>query len=146
ELLIDGKRLGWLGEIADEVRQKLDLQESVTVAELDLSVLEDIANFWPPYQPIPDYPAIGRDINFLLDEAISWQEVEDAVPRAAGTLLESVSVVSQYRGQGIPADKKSYMLHVQYRAKDRTLTGDEADQAQQAVVAACTQKLGAVQR
>jgi phenylalanyl-tRNA synthetase beta chain len=145
-LLIAHKRLGWLGEIADDVRGKLDLQESVTVAELDLAVLEGIANFWPPYQPIPEYPAIGRDINFLLDEAVSWHELEDVVRGAAGPLLESVAFVSQYRGQGIPADKKSYVLRVQYRAKDRTLTGEEADQAQQSVVAACTQKLAAVQR
>jgi phenylalanyl-tRNA synthetase beta chain len=146
ELLIAGKRLGWLGEIANDIRNKLDLQESATVAELDLAVLEEIASFWPPYEPIPEYPAIGRDINFLLDEAVSWRELEEVVRGSAGPLLESVNFVSQYRGQGIPADKKSYVLHVQYRAPDRTLTGEEADQAQHAVVAACTSKLAAVQR
>ncbi|MBS0265763.1 MAG: phenylalanine--tRNA ligase subunit beta [Planctomycetes bacterium] len=146
EVLLSDKRLGWLGELAPLVRQKLDLQDAVTVVELDIGVLEGIANFWPPYQAVPEFPAIGRDINFLLDEAVTWQEVEDVVRASAGPLLETVSFVSQYRGQGIPADKKSYVLHLQYRAKDRTLTGEEADRAQQAVVSACVQSLAAVQR
>ena len=146
ELRIGEKRLGWMGEVSNEIREKLDLQESATVVEIDLSVLEEIAAFALPFQPIPEYPAIGRDINFLLDESVVWQEVEEVVRGAAGSLLESVNFISQYRGQGIPADKKSYVLHLQYRAADRTLTGEEVDIVQHAVVEACTQKLAALQR
>ncbi|MBI3864600.1 MAG: phenylalanine--tRNA ligase subunit beta [Planctomycetia bacterium] len=146
ELLVGGKRLGWLGELAPELRHKLDLRNPVTVAEVDLAALEAIANFWPPYVPIPEYPSIERDLNFVLDEAVSWHELEELVRSAAGSLLESVAFKGQYRGQQIPANKKSYELHLEYRAADRTLTGDEVDAAQQAVIAACSTKLAAVQR
>jgi phenylalanyl-tRNA synthetase beta chain len=146
ELLVNGTRLGWLGEIADAVRQKLDLHESVTAAELDLQVLEQMSNFYPAYQPIPEFPAMDRDLNFILDEAVTWQELEEVVRQSAGALLESVEFESQYRGQQIPANKKSYVLRIQFRAADRTLTGDEVDAAQRAVVAACQEKLGAVLR
>lgn len=146
ELLINGKRLGWLGEIADDVRAKLDLHDPVTAAEIDLAVLADIADFFPPYRPIPEVPGMDRDLNFILDEAVSWKELEEVVRSAAGPLLESVAFVSQYRGQQIPANKKSYVLRLHYRAADRTLTTEEVDAAQKAVVAACGEKLSAALR
>lgn len=146
ELLVNGKRLGWLGEIADEVRQKLDLHDAVTVAELDLTILEGIANFFPPHRPVPEFPAMDRKLNFVLDEAVAWQELEHVVRHSAGTLLESVEFDSQYRGQQIPANKKSYLLRLNFRASDRTLTGEEVDAAVQAIVAACHERLSAALR
>jgi len=146
ELLVGGKRLGWLGEIADGVREQLDLSDPVTAAEIDLAVLEENANFFPPYQPVPEYPAIERDLNFVLDEAIAWQELEEVVRIAAGPLLESVHFASQYRGQQIPADKKSYVVRLRYRAPDRTLHTEEVDGAEKAIVALCSEKLSAALR
>jgi phenylalanyl-tRNA synthetase beta chain len=146
ELLVGGKRLGWLGEIAADVRQKLDLHDPVTAVEIDLAVLEAIAEFHPPYAPIPEYPGSERDLNFVLDEAVPWQELEEVVRSAAGPLLESVTFASQYRGQQIPANKKSYVLHLGYRAPDRTLTTEEIDAAQKAVITACSEKLAAALR
>lgn len=146
ELLVNGKRLGWLGEVTDQVRQRLDLDDPVTVCELDLNTLEEIADFFPAYQPIPGFQGIDRDLNFVLDEAVTWQELEQVVRSAAGPLLKSVAFVSQFRGQQIPADKKSYIVRLDFRAEDRNLTGEEIDAAQGAVVAACREKLAAVQR
>lgn len=146
ELLLEGKRLGWLGEISDEVQKQLDLQDPVTVAEIDLGVLEPIADFEPTYQPVPEYPAIERDLNFLLDEPVTWQELQETIRSAAGPLLESVAFESQYRGQQIPANKKSYVARLHYRAPDRTLTDGEVDAEQKKVVAACGAKLSATLR
>lgn len=146
ELLLAGKRLGWLGEISPETRQKLDLHDPATVAELDLNILEAEANFTPVYSPIAEFPSVERDLNFVLDEAVTWQALESAVQSAAGPLLETTAFAGQYRGQQIPANKKSYVLRLHYRAPDRTLTADEVDAAQQKVVAECARKLGATLR
>jgi phenylalanyl-tRNA synthetase beta chain len=146
ELLVNNKRLGWLGEISEEVRQSLELHDPVTAVEIDLAVLEEIADFFPPYHPVPEYQGMERDLNFVLDEAVAWQELEEIVRGAAGPLLESISFASQYRGPQIPPDKKSYVLHLKYRSSDRTLTTEEVDASQNAVVATCTAKLGATLR
>ncbi len=146
EMFLGDKRLGWLGEIADGVRQQLDLSDPVTAAEIDLAVLEELANFFPPYQPVPEYPAIERDLNFVLEESVAWQELEEVVRAAAGPLVESVRFASQYRGQQIPADKKSYVVRLRYRASDRTLQTEEVDAAEKAIVASCSEKLSATLR
>lgn len=146
EVWLNGRRWGFCGELADAVRAKLDLHDPASAAELDLALLESIADLSPKLAPIPTFPAIERDLNFILDEPVTWQELSAAIRLAAGSLLESVVYVSQYRGQQIPANKKSYVARLNYRAADRTLTTQEVDAAQQQVIAACGTKLAATLR
>ena len=146
EVLLDGKPWGWLGEIARDVSDKLDLRDSVVIAELDFSVLEAAANLTPVYCEIPKFPSVARDLNFVLEETVTWQELEDVVREAAGPLLDSMSFGGQYRGKQIAADKKSYLITINYRSSDRTLTNEEVDQLQQSAIGACQEKLGATLR
>jgi phenylalanyl-tRNA synthetase beta chain len=146
ELQVNGQRLGWLGEISHEVRMALSLHDSASFFEIDLAVLEPLVQLSPPYTPVPEYPAINRDINFVLDESVSYTELSEVIRTSAGTLLEEVAFSSQYRGPQIPADKKSYVVRLHYRAPDRTLTSEEVDAIQGRVIADCAAKLAAQHR
>lgn len=142
EVWLNGRRWGFAGELADTVRQKLDLNDPASAAELDLGLLESLADLSPKFQPIPTFPAIERDLNFVLDEAVTWGELADAIRIAAGPLLESMIYASQYRGPQIPANKKSYVARMSFRAPNRTLISQDVDDALQRVVIECHQKLG----
>lgn len=143
EVSLNGQFWGWFGELDRSVTDQLDLRDACQVAEVNLRVLEKIANLTPDFTELPKFPAMTRDLNFVLDEAVTWTEVEAAVTSAAGPLLESVNFASQYRGKQLDVDKKSYVLTMNFRAVDRTLTGEEVDAAQQAVIAACESQVGA---
>ncbi|MCA9027927.1 MAG: phenylalanine--tRNA ligase subunit beta [Planctomycetaceae bacterium] len=146
EVYLNGQPWGWLGELDRSVTDQLDLRDAVTACELDMAPLIDVLERTPQYVPLPQYPSMHRDLNFLLDDKVSWQELERIVQISAGPLLERVSFVDQYRGKQIPVGKKSYVLSIAYRSLDRTLTSEEVDTAQKTVVAACEQQLGAIQR
>jgi len=143
ELLLNGQPWGWLGEISSDAQEKLNLHDTATVAELDFNMLAETADLTPEFAPTPQYPASDRDLNFILDEATSWDQVEKTVATAAGPLLEGLRFVSQYRGKQIPTGKKSYLLTARYRSAERTLTAEEVEQSQQAVITACREQLGA---
>lgn len=143
KLLLDGQLLGWLGELDRSVTDQLDLRDAVTVAELYLGVLEDFADLNPVSLPLPHYPAVPRDLNFVLEEEVSWQQLEAAVRDAGGPLLEDVSFGGQYRGKQIGPNHKSYVVTATFRSPDRTLTGDEVAEAEQNIVDVCRDKLGA---
>ena len=143
EVSLNGEVWGWFGELDRSVTDQLDLRDVCQVAEVNLRVLEKIANLTPDFTELPKFPGMTRDLNFVLDESVTWTEVETAVTTAAGPLLESVNFASQYRGKQLDADKKSYVLTMNFRAADRTLTGEEVDAAQQAVIAACESHVGA---
>ncbi|GDY09640.1 MAG: phenylalanine--tRNA ligase subunit beta [Planctomycetota bacterium] len=146
EVLLNGQSLGWLGELSRDVTDKLDLRDSVIAAELDLATLEASPNLVPTFAELPRYPSISRDLNFVLDETITWDALSEVVRAAAGPSLDALTFGSQYRGQQIPANKKSYVLTVSFRAADRTLTSDEVDAAVKSVIEACSAKLSAALR
>ncbi|MES2792204.1 MAG: phenylalanine--tRNA ligase subunit beta, partial [Planctomycetota bacterium] len=146
EVLLNGKPWGWLGEVAANVREQLDLRDAVSAAELRLAPLLAVANLIPKYLEVPKFQVSERDLNFVLDEQVPWQELSEVAQSAAGPLLESLAFAGQYRGQQIPANKKSYVVRLNYRSAERTLTNDEIEAAQQRVIQQCTAKLGAVLR
>jgi len=145
EVVLNGQFWGWLGELDRSVTDQLDLRDAVSVAELDLAVLESQANLVPKFRELPTHQASLRDLNFVLDEPVTWSAVEETVRRAGGPLLEAVSFGGQYRGKQIPDGKKSYVVTLAYRS-DRTLTSEEIEAAQQAVIAACKSELAATLR
>ena len=146
EVLLNEKLWGWLGELDRSVTDQLDLRDAVTIVEVDLAVIESVAELTPTFTPLPQFPSVERDLNFVLDDAMTWAELEKIVRESAGPLLESVTCGGQYRGKQIPADKKSYVVRISYRAADRTLTTEEVDTVEKAVVDACETTLGELRR
>lgn len=148
ELLLDGRLFGWLGRLDRSVQEsrQLELRDEVVVAELDFATVLSIANLVPTAQPVPLYPPIERDLNFVLDEAVPWADVDRITAATAGEHLERAEFLSQYRGQQLGADKKSYVIRLVFRAPDRTLTSDEVDARVRDVVAACEGELKATLR
>jgi phenylalanyl-tRNA synthetase beta chain len=110
---------------------------------LDVGLLERNAKLVSTFKPLAQFPSIERDLNFVLGEEVMWELLESVVTAAAGPLLERVGFGGQYRGKQIDADNKSYVVTLSYRSPDRTLTADEVEACQQAVIAACAEKLGA---
>jgi len=146
EVLWNGVRWGWLGELDRSVCDAAHLRDVVCIAELDLQLAERHADLVPRAQKLPEYPGMVRDLNFVLDEPVLWSDLERAVRDAAGPLLEQVQFASQYRGKQLGADKKSYVVTLTFRAADRTLTSEEVDAAQAAVITACESTLQATLR
>ena len=146
EVFLNGQSWGWLGELDRSVSDQLDLRDAVSVAELDVTVLETHANLVPKFQPLPQYQGSSRDLNFVLDDQVTWSSLAETVRGAAGPLLESVGFGGQYQGKQIPDGKKSYLVTLMYRSPERTLTSDEVEAAQQSVIATCQCQLGATLR
>lgn len=142
-LSLDGRPWGICGELNRELQDSFDLRDAASAAEVQISVLEAIADLTPASRELPQYPAIERDLNFILEERTTWQELEQTVREAAGELLDSIIFRDQYRGKPIAADRKSYVLTLSYRSPDRTLVGSEVDAIQQQVISACRSRLGA---
>jgi phenylalanyl-tRNA synthetase beta chain len=106
-------------------------------------LLETNAQLVPKSAALAQFPAVDRDLNFVVDEGVTWEALESVASASAGTLLERVGFGGQYRGKQIEAEKKSYLVTLSYRAPDRTLTAEEVDGWQKKVIDACAARLGA---
>jgi phenylalanyl-tRNA synthetase beta chain len=147
ELRIGDERLGYLAEIGPEGRKRFELRGPATVAEVRVSVLERIAQPIPQAVELSPYPAVERDLNLVVAEAIRWADVSATIRAAAGADLERLSYQDTYRDpQRLGTGRKSLLLTLTLRGADRTLSGVEADQVRNAVVAACAKSHGATLR
>lgn len=143
ELQLNGTAFGWLGELDRTVINQLDLQDGASVAEINVNMLEDVYQAERVYEPLPRFPTVTRDLNFVLSESTTWAQLSDTVAAAGGPLLQRTSFGGQYRGKGIDAGHKSYLVSCVFLAADRTLTTEEVDAAVTQILAACEEKLAA---
>jgi phenylalanyl-tRNA synthetase beta chain len=136
-LWINGDRLGTFGQLHPQFRQERGLPDDVYVFEFNLDVmLEQMVQedqLIPVFQPYSAYPASDRDIAFFAPIKFSVAEIERAIRQVAGTLLESVELFDEYRGDNVPAGKRSLAFRLVYRAIDRTLTDDDVEPVHQKV-------------
>jgi phenylalanyl-tRNA synthetase beta chain len=143
-LLVDGELLAYVGRLADNDLQRFELRGPTTVAELRIEVLVQAANLVPQYAPQPAYPAVTRDLNLVVDEAVRWGEVAATVGQHGGTEVESLQYRDTYRDpERLGAGKKSLLFTVTLRSKEATLTNQQADAVRDRIVVACRQTHGA---
>ncbi|MFV9511132.1 phenylalanine--tRNA ligase subunit beta [Tepidibacillus sp. LV47] len=127
--------LGYIGQIHPIVQQQYDLAETF-VFELDLSTLLEMANTEIEYRPLPKYPAVERDLAVLVPKEVTAQKLIDIIKKAAGNLLESVTLFDVYTNEKLGTDKKSMAFSLIYRHKERTLTDEEIVSMQEKVIEA----------
>ena len=95
------------------------------------------------YSPLPGYPAVVRDLSLVVDRAVSWAELEAVVRESAGPLLRGSEYLDTYP---LSDEKQSVHFAMTFRRDDRTLTGEEVDEAVKGVVDAVAKTLGATLR
>ena len=113
------------------------------MAELLLARLVEAAALEPVFQALPQFPAITRDLAIVVAEAVTWAQAAEAVAAARIENLESLEPVSVYRGKPIPAGRKSVALRLVFRSRQATLTREEADAMQAAILESLKSSLGA---
>jgi phenylalanyl-tRNA synthetase beta chain len=136
-LFLDGEPLGFLGEFDSAAQQYGDDAESSSVAELDLSTLLARYCWIPQAHAIPQYPAVERDLSLVMSTDIPWSEVARVVHQSAGPWLERVEFLDTFRGGNVPEGRHSLHFGLCFQHPERTLTGEEVEQAVLNVVEAC---------
>lgn len=128
--------LGVFGQIHPLVAANYGMDTEVYTAELSFDAMYEKRGDIPVYQPLPKFPAVTRDIAVVCDEAVTVGALEESIRRGAKGLLKDVSLFDIYRGPGVGIGKKSVAFNLVLRADDRSLTGEEADEDVQSILAA----------
>jgi phenylalanyl-tRNA synthetase beta chain len=146
QILAGGNVIGYAGEILPSVAQGRDLPRVVAALELDLSALIEAAPDHVEADAVHVFPAATQDLSLVVDRSVAAADVLAAVIEGAGDLLESATIVDDYRGTGLADNEKSLTFALRFRAPDRTLTANEASESKLAGVAVAQQKFNATIR
>jgi phenylalanyl-tRNA synthetase beta chain len=141
-ITVEGAHAGMVGELHPAVAEEWDLPIRTAVGELDASALTRDGEETVTYAEVPRFPPVRRDLAFILPGDTPAGAVEQALVEAGEGLVGSVAVFDVFTGGGIPEGKKSLAYSIDFRAADRTLTDQEAEQAVRQMVARVERDFG----
>jgi phenylalanyl-tRNA synthetase beta chain len=143
-IAVGGTKLGVIGQLHPKVAESFDISGEVFLFEIDLAALLPHTLGYKPFQPIPRFPAVVRDIALVVDAAISHQRVTDII--RGFPLVKKVTLFDIYSGKQVPPDKKSLAYRISFQSAEHTLTDEEADKVQQQIISKLSGELGATLR
>ena len=138
--------LGEFGQLLPALAKKYDLRDAVLLAELNLDLLLARRNPAKSFKPLPQFPAIRRDVAMIVPEATTHDAVLQVVKQTKPANLEAVELFDVFRGKNVPEGQKSLAYAFTYRAADKTLTDAEANAAHTKIVEAFKAQLKAAVR
>ena len=139
----EGRRLGVLGELHPQVRERLGVSAPrVGAAELELGMLFQLAQ-QAKYTSISRFPATVQDLAIVADIDTPSARVAATIRRAAGELLEALTLFDTYQGPQIGEGKRSLAYRLSFRAPDRTLSDDTLAKVRAKIIKALGREVGA---
>ncbi len=126
-------------EIGRCERIDIDSKHPAYAAELNLEALLTKVESRVSYRPLVRFPASSRDVSFLIDENIEYARLAAVVSEASGPEFTGLSLIDLYRGDKIPAGKKSMTMRLRYQSSEKTLTSVEVDSLHERCVRALEQ-------
>ncbi|MDI6890368.1 MAG: phenylalanine--tRNA ligase subunit beta [Thermodesulfovibrionales bacterium] len=144
-IYVSGSYLGYLGVLAPDIVERLDLKKKrpeIVLIELNLDLLLMLIPESITYTPIPIYPYVERDIAIVVNEDITASEIKEMIRAFPLELIEEVSIFDCYKGGNIPEGNKSLAFRIIYRSKERTLKDEEVEELHASLVKHILKKTG----
>lgn len=141
---LDGRRVGFVGELHPRWRQAYELPQAPVLFEIDLAALQQRPV--PQYRPIPRQQASLRDIAVVLSDKVS-HEVLVASIREVDPLIRSAQLFDIYRPAKPTPDigegERSMAVRLELLDEHATLSDERIEPVMTAVVERLKTRFGA---
>ncbi|MGV2289230.1 phenylalanine--tRNA ligase subunit beta [Trinickia sp. YCB016] len=138
---LDGRAVGWVGELHPRWMQKYDLPNAPILFEIDADAL--IARSLPTPGEVSKFPPVRRDIAVVVDQKIEVQalldEMQNALSEDACKSVQRVALFDEFRAKsntsgGLGAHEKSLAFRVTLQDTAGTLQDETVDLAVKTLV------------
>lgn len=137
----EGIEVGYLGKLAYELQDELDMRVPAYLMELDVRVLSRWYGKEQRFVPIPKFAEEKRDFAFVADKQISCAEIENGI-REACDYVTKITLFDVYEGIQLPKDKKSMAFSVVFTPRDEALSASVMDRLVDDILKNLNEKLG----
>lgn len=147
KLMVNKKEAGRFGQINTKLASEYDLSKPFWYADIDLDMITQAASTGKfRMQPVSVFPAVRRDLALVLDEPVTYAQLEQIALKTAPGVIAKMGVFDVYRGDKIPAGKKSYAVSFVLQDTTKTLTDVEIDAVMSKLVNKFSEQAGATLR
>lgn len=141
-LFVEGRMLGFVGTLHPVIAQEHKLRHSVALAELDMKQLLRGQPRLPKSKKPSRYPAVERDLAFVIPTTLAAGQVAQEIKKAAGKLVQSVDVFDVYEGKNLPENHRSVAFRMLLQEEDDTMSEEQLQKLQEKVIQSVSKKLG----
>ena len=142
EILVDGKAVAHAGELHPRIIAAYGLPERSAAFAVALNSLPASQLVRP--NTVGTMPAALQDVALIVDEGVNAKDVEEALRKGAGPLLESITLFDRY--DKIGEGKISLAFTLVFRDPTRTLTGEEVSAMRESATLMASKACGAILR
>lgn len=142
QAFVDGSLLATVGELHPLIAERFKFESRVALVDAPLRDVFTLATNAKKYESIPLFPEAKRDLALTVALEAEVAGLIAAIKKTNPSLRQ-VEWFDTYKGEGIPADKKSVAFHLTFGASDRTLETKEVDEAMEKVKETVKKQFGA---
>lgn len=118
--------IGHIGQVHPRVAKDFDCTDTY-LFDLNFDGMLAAHKQVEQFTQIPKYPAITRDVAFIVDTDVIAGDMLEAIREAGAPLVTKVEVFDVYEGEHLEADKKSIAYHLHYQDPTKTLKDKDVD-------------------
>ncbi len=136
-----------IGEVHPLILKSFDIKKRVYYAEIELCHLYSACAMQKTlFKKIPLYPEVKRDLALVVNQDISYDQLEKIALKNASKLLKGVSLFDVYEGDKIEKGKKSYALNFVLQHPEKTLSEEDINKTMNKLIKAYETEVGATLR
>nr|UDP55561.1 phenylalanine tRNA synthetase [Schizostauron trachyderma] len=149
ELLLKNEtKLGIFGQINPILANQLTISSDIYMFELNMEVLQNEmqVNQLAQYQEYSLYPKIVKDISFIIQKNITFNELKKILYSNGTEILSEIKLLDEYKGKSIPKDHISLCLQLTFQSTEKTLQNKEIEEILKNIQFLLTKKFNAIIR
>ena len=136
--------VAYFGLIKNSILRNFDIKQEVLFADFNWEkIILWASRNKISFSPIAKYPSVKRDFALLLDEQITFNEVETIAKQTEKKLLKEINLFDVFTGDKLPENKKSYAVSFTLQDANATLTDKQIDKIMNKLRFNYESKLGA---
>ena len=139
-----GKFLGSLGVVKYALLKKMDIEQPVFYGEFDWdAIVKMTAKKKVTFADLPKTQPVNRDLALLVDQAVTFAQIEKVVKASEKKLLQGVSLFDVYEGKNLEPGKKSYAISITLQDFEKTLQDKQIDNVMNKIITNLEREVGA---
>jgi phenylalanyl-tRNA synthetase beta chain len=145
-IMLGHTQIGALGTVMKEMCDRYGIEQDVFIGEFDLEALSGEAVLERTFSEISKFPVVKRDIAVIVGHDILVADMQEEILINSDGLIKQITVIDNFTGKHVPEGKKNVAFSMTFAADDRTLSGDEIQEVNDAIFRALEKKFKAEYR
>jgi phenylalanyl-tRNA synthetase beta chain len=143
-LELAGEPVAVFGQVCEELTRDMRLKSPLFMALIEFDRVRACAPSPMTYRPLPQFPAVARDISFVVDSKVTHRQIVETIAALRLPLVEAIELFDIYQDEKTLGQGRISMAYtVTYRDPQQTLTDKDVNSVHEQVRTHLAATLGA---